>query len=261
MRELHSFAELAALPMRTNGRAPDELRPVRITMDYVSSAPGSVLIECGRTRVICVASVEEKLPRWMQQEKERTGWVTAEYSLLPYAGGERKMREATAGKVTGRTQEIQRLIGRALRTVVDLKQLGERTLWIDCDVIEADGGTRTAAVTGGYCALYAALHRLMQQKKLKTLPILRQVAAVSVGLVNQQALLDLDYAEDSIADVDLNVVMTSEGEFVELQGTAEERPFSQEQLHTMLALAARGCQALFAHQNAALRAWSSANPV
>lgn len=254
MKELHSLEELSQVHLRSEGRAPDALRAVRITLDYVPSAPGSALIECGRTRVICVASVEEKLPRWMLQEKERTGWVTAEYSLLPYAGGERKMREATAGKVTGRTQEIQRLISRALRTAVDLKHLGERTVWIDCDVIEADGGTRTAAVTGGYLALYSALHRLVQQKKLKKLPIVRQVAAVSVGMVNQHALLDLDYAEDSAAEVDLNVVMTGDGEFVELQGTAEERPFSQEQLATMLALATRGCRELFDHQNAALRA-------
>lgn len=259
MKQLHSLEELSVAHVRSEGRAADQLRTVRITLDYVPSTPGSVLIECGRTRVICVASVEEKLPRWMQQEKERTGWVTAEYSLLPYAGGERKIREATAGKVTGRTQEIQRLIGRALRTAVDLKQLGERTLWIDCDVIEADGGTRTAAVTGGYLALYSALYRLLQQKKLKKLPIVRQVAAVSVGIVNQQALLDLDYAEDSAADVDLNVVMTGDGEFVELQGTAEERPFSQEQLATMLALATRGCRELFDHQNAALRALTQPN--
>jgi len=251
--ELHSLKELGQLHLRGEGRAADQMRAVKISLDYVPSAAGSALIECGRTRVICVASVEEKLPRWMQQEKERTGWVTAEYSLLPYAGGERKMREATAGKLTGRTQEIQRLIGRALRTAVDLKKLGDRTLWIDCDVIEADGGTRTAAVTGGYLALYSALHHLVLQKKLKKLPIVRQVAAVSVGIVNQTAVLDLDYAEDSTADVDVNVVMTGDGEFVELQGTAEERPFSHAQLASMLTLAERGCRELFAQQNSALQ--------
>lgn len=245
----NAFKELDKLGLRADGRKPDQLRTVRITPDYIPSALGSVLIECGRTRVICVASVENRLPRWMLDEQERTGWVTAEYSLLPYAGGDRKMREATAGKLSGRTQEIQRLIGRALRSAVDLQALGERTVWVDCDVIEADGGTRTAAVTGGYLALHLALRRLHQRRELKQLPLPRRVAAVSVGIVNGVALLDLDFSEDRTAAVDFNVVMTDADEFVEVQGTAEGQPFSGEQFAAMLALARAGCRQLLARQH------------
>jgi ribonuclease PH len=254
MPEWKRLDDLTAPLARAQNRAADQLRPVTITPDYIPSALGSVLIECGRTRVICVASLEQKLPRWMMDEKERTGWVTAEYSLLPYAGGDRKMREATAGKVTGRTQEIQRLIGRALRAAVTLKDVGDNTIWIDCDVIEADGGTRTAAVTGGYLALHLAAQRLLRQRLLRKSPMLRRVAAVSVGMVNGTALLDLDYSEDSSAAVDFNVVMTDAGAFVEIQGTAEEQPFTPGQLSDMLTLAQKGCQELFAIQDKTLRA-------
>jgi len=254
MSEYASFKDLDLdLPfVRGDGRAFDALRPVRMTLDYIPSALGSVLIECGRTRVICVASVEDRLPRWMMQERERTGWVTAEYSLLPYAGGGRKMREATAGKLSGRTQEIQRLIGRALRGVVDLKGLGERTVWIDCDVIEADGGTRTASVTGGFVALSAALQRLVRKKVLKTVPLIRRVAAVSVGIVENYPVLDLNYEEDFAAQTDFNIVMTDTGEFVEVQGTAEEAPYTRAQLDAMLELGAKGCRELLACQQEVL---------
>jgi ribonuclease PH len=250
---MSEYANLKDLEMdlpfvRGDGRASDALRAVSMTLDYIPSALGSVLIECGKTRVICVASMEDKLPRWMLQEQNRTGWVTAEYSLLPYAGGTRKMREATAGKLSGRTQEIQRLIGRALRAAVDLKQLGDRTIWIDCDVIEADGGTRTASVTGGFVALYAALHRLVARNVIKCMPPMRRVAAVSVGIVENCPVLDLNYEEDFAAQTDFNIVMTDSGDFVELQGTAEENPFTSTQLQAMLALGEKGCQELLARQ-------------
>jgi len=250
MADLTSFKDLDKVMagMRAGGRKADELRPVTITMDYIPSALGSVLIECGSTRVICVASIEDRVPKWMYDSGVKGGWVTAEYSLLPYAGGDRKMREATAGKLTGRTQEIQRLIGRALRSVVDLEALGERTAWIDCDVIEADGGTRTASVTGGYLALHMMLHRLAKRKTIRQMPVARRVAAVSVGLVEGTALLDLDYSEDSKAGVDFNVVMTDSGEFIEIQGTAEEKPFTADQLGQMLDLARKGCTSLFSQQ-------------
>ena len=248
MTDLTSFTDLNVSHLRGNKRPPDALRPITITPDYVPSANGSVLIECGDTRVICAASVEDRLPRWMMQEKNRTGWITAEYSMLPYAGGDRKMRESTQGKVGGRTQEIQRLIGRSLRTVVDLKKLGDRTIWIDCDVIQADGGTRTASITGGYLALYMALHHLVHRKVLKNVPLSAKVAAISVGLVDAVPLLDLDYTEDFSADVDFNVVMTDNGEFIELQGTAEEKPFSRSQLDQMLVMAEKGCRELHALQ-------------
>jgi ribonuclease PH len=250
MSEYTSFRDIdIELPfVRSDGRAFDGLRPATMTLDYIPSALGSVLIECGHTRVICVASVEDRLPRWMMQEQDRTGWVTAEYSLLPYAGGGRKMREATAGKLSGRTQEIQRLIGRALRAAVDLKKLGERTVWVDCDVIEADGGTRTASVTGGFVALYTALHRLARKNVIKHMPITRRVAAVSVGIVENCPVLDLNYEEDFAASTDFNIVMTDGGEFVEVQGTAEEAPFSPPQLQDLLALGEQGCRELLALQ-------------
>lgn len=249
MPELNSFKDLNVSHVRSGKRAADELRNVRIELDYIPSADGSVLIECGNTRVICVASVEDRLPRWMMQDPNKTGWITAEYSLMPYAGGGRKMRESTQGKVGGRTHEIQRLIGRSLRSAVNLKQLGERTIWIDCDVIQADGGTRTASITGGFIALYAALHRLVKRKVLRNLPIQRNVSAISVGIVQGQALLDLDYTEDFAAAVDFNIVMTDKGEFIETQGTAEEKPYTRDQLDEMLALGEKGCRELFALQN------------
>lgn len=249
MAERNALSELDKLAVvRGGGRKADDMREVKITMDYIPSASGSALIECGNTRVICVATIEDRVPKWLYESKAAGGWVTAEYSLLPYAGGGRKMREATAGKLSGRTQEIQRMIGRALRSVVDLAALGERTIWIDCDVIQADGGTRTASVTGGFLAMYAMLHRLIKDKKLRKMPLTRHVAAVSVGIVNGAPMLDLDYSEDSIADVDFNVVMTDSGEFIEIQGTAEERPFSAPHLAAMLALAERGCARLLDQQ-------------
>ncbi len=256
MVELNSLKDLdkIGLAARASGRAADALRPAAITMDYIPSALGSALIECGSTRVICVASIEDKVPKWMYESNAKSGWVTAEYSLLPYAGGGRKMREATAGKLSGRTQEIQRLIGRALRSVVDLGALGERTVWVDCDVIQADGGTRTASVTGGFLALYAMCHRLVKQKVLRRMPLVRRVAAVSVGIVGGRALLDLDYSEDSMAEVDFNVVMTDTGDFIEIQGTAEEKPFSGARLDEMLALARTGCTALLDQQKTILDA-------
>jgi len=252
MTELNSFNDLNVTHVRSGKRTADELRNVRIELDYIPSADGSVLIECGNTRVICVASVEDRLPRWMMQDPNKTGWITAEYSLMPYAGGGRKMRESTQGKVGGRTHEIQRLIGRSLRSAVNLKQLGDRTIWIDCDVIQADGGTRTASITGGFIALYAALHRLVKRKVIRKMPILRNVSAISVGIVQKQVLLDLDYTEDFAAAVDFNVVMTDKGEYIETQGTAEEHPYTREQLDQMLAVAEKGCRELFDLQNATI---------
>ncbi len=256
MPEFTNLKDLDALVLRTGGRKLDELRSVAITPDFIPSAAGSVLIECGSTRVICVASIEDKVPKWMQQQNgdaATTGWLTAEYNLMPYAGsGDRKMRESTAGKLSGRTQEIQRLIGRAFRTVVDLDGIGQRTIWIDCDVIEADGGTRTASVTGAYVALSIALHRLLKKKTIRQLPIHGQVSAVSVGMVKGRAMLDLDYSEDSTAETDMNVVMTTDGAFVEIQGTAEDKAFSRAHLDAMLALAEKGCRELHAKQLEAL---------
>ncbi len=253
MTELTSFNDLNMSHLRAAKRSADALRPVLITPDYVPSTEGSILIEFGNTRVICVASIEEKLPRWMMQEKNRTGWITAEYSLLPYAGGSRKMRESTQGKIAGRTHEIQRLIGRSLRAVIDLEKLGDRTVWIDCDVIQADGGTRTASVTGGYLALYMALHRLVKRKVLKKMPLSKKVSAISVGIVDGKPLLDLDYSEDFAAEVDFNVVMTDSSEFIELQGTAEEKPFSRDMLNQMLTLAEKGCRELHTLQDSIIK--------
>ena len=237
---------------RHDGRAPDELRPVRITPGFVRSATGSALIEAGGTRVICTASVEEDVPRWMQGQGR--GWVTAEYGMLPASTGERKRRDVSKGRADGRTVEIQRLIGRSLRGVVDFEGLGERTVWIDCDVLEADGGTRCAAITGGYVALELALRRVMAGGGLERLPLNESLAAVSVGVVDGRALLDLDYPEDSTAEVDANVVMTGEGGLVEVQATAERTPLSRASLDELLALAAGGIETLRATQLAAIEA-------
>ncbi|MCR4373948.1 MAG: ribonuclease PH, partial [Acidobacteria bacterium] len=223
---------------RLNGRAPDALRPTTITPNVLVHAEGSVMIEVGQTRVICTASVEDRVPPFMRGSGK--GWVTAEYGMLPRATSTRTQREATAGKVGGRTQEIQRLIGRSLRSVTALKSLGERTIWIDCDVIQADGGTRTAAITGGFVALVLALDRLRTQGAIKTIPITEYVAATSVGIVQQTALLDLAYEEDSTAEVDMNIIKTSAGKFIELQGTAETEPFDRAQLDALLALGDKG---------------------
>jgi ribonuclease PH len=234
---------------RPDDRAPDQLRPLKLRPSYLKQPAGSVLIEMGHTRVVCVASIEESVPRWMREQQVKGGWVTAEYSMLPYASVPRKPREITRGRPDGRTQEIQRLIGRALRAVVDLEKLGPRTAWVDCDVLEADGGTRTASITGAYVALALALERMVAAGILKTLPLIDSVAATSVGLVDGTALLDLAYDEDSRAGVDMNVVMTGNGRFVEVQATAEGQPFAGAELQDLLALAAAGIRRLTEHQS------------
>jgi ribonuclease PH len=224
----------------------DEMRAVRIIPDFVKSAAGSVLIEAGNTRVLCCASVEEKVPPFLKGSG--TGWVTAEYSLLPASTSPRSQREAAKGRISGRTSEIQRLIGRSLRAVVDFEALGERTIWIDCDVIQADGGTRTASITGSYIALCLALQRLQEQGIIESVPVRDYVAAISVGIVNGEKMLDLEYTEDSIADVDMNVVMTGAGRFVEIQGTAEHEPYSRADFDELMNLAEKGIQALIEMQ-------------
>ncbi len=215
-------------------------------------ATGSTLIEWGCTRVICGVTVEESVPRWMKEQGVTGGWITAEYSMLPYSTLQRKSRDITKGKIDGRSQEIQRLIGRAMRTAIDLEKLGTRTIWVDCDVLQADGGTRTAAITGSYVALALAVRKLMAEGKLPADPMRRAVAAVSVGIVEQRALLDLCYTEDAAAQVDLNLVMDSTGEFIELQGTGEEATFSEAQLAELLALGKSGVRELLLIQQAAL---------
>ncbi len=228
--------------MRNHDRAWDALRQIKVTKDFIGTAEGSVLIECGNTRVVCTATVEEKLPGWLKGKGK--GWVTAEYSMLPRATQSRNQREVNKGKPSGRTQEIQRLIGRSLRSVVDLEALGERSIWIDCDVIEADGGTRTASITGGFIALALALKKLVEEGVLPESPINSYVAAVSVGVVDGEARLDLEYEEDSVAEVDMNVIMSDQGEYIEIQGTGEEKPFSKESLNTLLGLAEKGIMEL-----------------
>jgi ribonuclease PH len=231
---------------RLDGRAPDAIRPTRLTPDFTIHAEGSVLIEVGRTRVICTASVEERVPPFLRGSGK--GWVTAEYGMLPRATLTRTTREASTGKLGGRTQEIQRLIGRSLRAVTNTTELGERTVWIDCDVIQADGGTRTAAITGGFVALVLALERLRGQGALARVPITDYVAATSVGVITGTPMLDLAYDEDSRAEVDMNVVKTSDGRFIELQGTAETKPFDRLSLDALLALADKGIQELMDRQ-------------
>jgi ribonuclease PH len=221
---------------RTDGRRANELRPIRFQNHIAPYATGSTLIEWGLTRVICAVTVEETVPRWMKDQGVPGGWITAEYSMLPYSTLTRKSRDSTKGKIDGRSQEIQRLIGRAMRATIDLEKLGQRTVWVDCDVLQADGGTRTAAITGAYVALQLAIGKLMSEGKLKEDPTLHPVAAVSVGLVNQEPLADLCYVEDVAAQVDMNLVMNGAGEFIELQGTGEESTFSEAQLAAMLAL-------------------------
>jgi ribonuclease PH len=237
---------------RNDGRATDELRDVNIVTGFMRTATGSALIEAGGTRVICTASVDESVPRWMAGQGK--GWVTAEYGMLPASTGDRKQRDVSKGRADGRTVEIQRLIGRSLRGVIDFKALGERTVWIDCDVLEADGGTRCAAITGGYVALELALRRLVSEGKLETVPLSQSVAAVSCGVVGGRALLDLDYSEDSTAEVDANVVMTGDGGLVEVQATAERTPLSRASLDELLALAASGIERLRAAQQEAVGA-------
>ncbi|MGL4435755.1 MAG: ribonuclease PH [Giesbergeria sp.] len=236
--------------VRPGGRAADQLRPVRITRHYTMHAEGSVLIEFGNTKVLCTASVEEKVPPHKRGSGE--GWVTAEYGMLPRATHTRGDREAARGKQSGRTQEIQRLIGRSMRSVFDLKALGERSIHLDCDVLQADGGTRTAAITGAYVAAHDAVQWLLAQGRIAASPIRDAVAAVSVGIVQGTPLLDLEYTEDSSCDTDMNVVMTGRGGFVEVQGTAEGAPFSRTEMDALLALAAKGIGELVAAQKAAL---------
>jgi ribonuclease PH len=237
---------------RGDGRSPDDLREVRIECGFVRTATGSALIEVGGTRVICTASAEEDVPRWMAGQGR--GWATAEYGMLPASTGERKRRDVSRGRPDGRTVEIQRLIGRSLRGVIDFKSLGERTIWIDCDVLEADGGTRCAAITGGYVALELALRQLVSAGDIPALPLTQSVAAVSCGVVGGRALLDLDYSEDSNAEVDANVVMTGDGGLVEVQATAERTPLSRASLDELLALAATGIERLRAAQRDAVAA-------
>lgn len=236
--------------LRTDGRRADELRAARIVPNFMAYAEGSALIEMGKTRVICTASVEERVPPF--KRNTGTGWVTAEYAMLPRATQQRTQRESGRGGVSGRTQEIQRLIGRSLRAVTDMTLLGERTVTLDCDVLQADGGTRTASITGAYVALALACRRLLKENRIARSPIKGEVAAVSVGIVAGVPMLDLKYDEDSRADVDMNVVCTGAGQFVELQGTAEGAPFSRAEMDALLALAQTGLEKLFAAQRAAL---------
>jgi len=237
--------------MRPSGRQPDDLRHIRLTRHYTKHAEGSVLVEFGDTKVICTATVEERVPRWLKGKGK--GWVTAEYGMLPRSTGMRMGREAAQGRQGGRTMEIQRLIARSLRAVVDLDALGERIITVDCDVIQADGGTRTASITGGYVALVDAIAQLRAQKKVKKDPLHGQVASVSVGIYQGTPVLDLDYAEDSNAETDMNVVMNDGGAFIEVQGTAEGHAFRREEMDAMLALAQKGIAELIEHQQQALK--------
>jgi ribonuclease PH len=231
---------------RTDGRAAADLRPTRLTPAFLLHAEGSVLIEVGRTRVVCAASVEDRVPPFLRNSGK--GWVTAEYGMLPRATSTRTQREASAGKVGGRTQEIQRLIGRSLRSVTRLTELGERTIWIDCDVLQADGGTRTASITGGFVALVLALQRMREAGQIKSIPVQDYVAATSVGVVGGLPMLDLAYDEDSRADVDMNIVKTGDGRFIEIQGTAEGPPFERQALDDLMALGDKGIRDLIALQ-------------
>jgi ribonuclease PH len=237
--------------MRPSKRQPDQLRDIRITRRYTRHAEGSVLIECGETRVICTASIDDKVPPFLKGKGQ--GWLTAEYGMLPRSTNTRGVREAARGRQSGRTQEIQRLIGRALRAVVDLAGLGERTLQIDCDVIQADGGTRTAAITGAFVAVHDAVSHMLGEKLIAASPLLDFVAAVSVGVYQGTPVLDLDYDEDSACDTDMNIVMTGGGGLVEVQGTAEGKPFTRAEMNAMLDLAQKGIQQLIAAQKAALK--------
>lgn len=235
---------------RTDGRAPSELRPVRVTREYLKFAEGSVLIEMGDTKVICAATVEERVPPFLMGKGK--GWMTAEYAMLPRSSQKRIQRESSSGKVGGRTHEIQRLIGRSLRAVTDLSALGERTIYIDCDVIQADGGTRTASITGAYIAVHETVSALLKKGVITKMPLLDSVAAVSVGVVGGRALLDLNYEEDSTAEVDMNIIMTGNGRFVEVQGTAESEPFSKDSLSELISLASKGISELASIQKTTL---------
>ena len=243
---------MADSSIRADGRSANQLRPLRFQNHIAPYAAGSTLIEWGNTRVICGVTIEETVPRWMKEQKAAGGWITAEYSMLPYSTLQRKQRDSAKGKIDGRSQEIQRLIGRAMRAALDLNKLGERTVWVDCDVLQADGGTRTAAITGAFVALSLAMKKLMAEKKLAQSPILNAVAAASVGIVNGRPLLDLCYTEDVAAAVDMNLVMNAAGEFIEVQGTGEEATFTEAQLADLLALGKAGIRELFTAQEKAL---------
>ncbi|MEI7729038.1 MAG: ribonuclease PH [Verrucomicrobiota bacterium] len=247
MNELNSTSAA-----RADGRQAAQLRPLRFNNHIAPNAAGSTLIECGNTRVICGVTIEESIPRWMKEQGVTGGWITAEYSMLPYSTLQRKQRDATKGKIDGRSQEIQRLIGRSMRACLDLEKLGQRTVWVDCDVLQADGGTRTAAITGSYVALSLAIRKLMTAGLLKESPMLAAVAAVSVGIVKGAPLLDLCYEEDVAAAVDMNLVMNAKGEFIEVQGTGEESTFTEPQLADLLAVGKAGIKELLAAQQAAL---------
>jgi len=236
---------------RQDGRGPDELREIKITKNYIKFAEGSCLIEFGNTKVICTASLEEAVPPFLKGKGE--GWITSEYGMLPRSCKARVPREAARGKISGRTHEIQRLVGRSLRSVTDLTKLGERTLWMDCDVIQADGGTRTASITGSFIALIEALEKMRKDKMITKIPVSDYLAAVSVGIVHGKPFLDLDYEEDSSAQVDMNLVMTSKGKIIEIQGTAEGEPFSEADMDKLLRLAKTGIQELISIQKRSLK--------
>ncbi len=238
--------------MRPSGRAADELRPISITRNYTKHAEGSVLICCGDTKVICTATVEAKVPGFLRGKGQ--GWITAEYGMLPRSTGSRMRREASSGKQGGRTMEIQRLIGRALRAAIDLNKLGEHTISLDCDVIQADGGTRTASITGAFVALTDAVNHMLEKKMIKTSPIVNQIAAISVGVYKGTPVMDLDYIEDSDCDTDMNIIMNDKGGFIEVQGTAEGDAFSHDDLIAMSSLAKQAIEQLLEHQNKALKA-------
>jgi len=239
--------------LRADGRLPEQLRPIRFVNHVAPYASGSTLVEWGNTRVICGVTIEESVPRWMKEQNVTGGWITAEYSMLPYSTLQRKARDISKGKIDGRSQEIQRLIGRAMRAAIDLEAVGARTIWVDCDVLQADGGTRTAAITGAYVALSLAVKKLMTDGKLAKNPISHGVAAVSIGLVSGKALLDLCYTEDVAAAVDMNLVMNSSDQFIEVQGTGEEACFSQSELDALLSVGKVGIKQLLAAQTAALQ--------
>lgn len=247
IKEMIIEEDLREIKYREDGRAENQLRNIKVTRDFNLYAEGSVLIEFGNTKVICTASVSEKVPPFLKGQGK--GWITAEYSMIPRATGERNQRESAKGKLSGRTMEIQRLIGRALRTAIDLDKLGERTVTIDCDVIQADGGTRTSSISGGFIALALAMKKLVNEGVLKENPIISNVAAISVGIVGGIPMLDLKYTEDSAAEVDMNVVMNGEGRFVEVQGTGEEATYTREELNILLDLAEKGIKEIIELQN------------
>jgi ribonuclease PH len=254
---ISSVAKLLGTPkfaamQRNDGRSPDQIRPLNFDLNVAPHASGSVLASIGNTRVICAVTIEEAVPRWMKEQAVTGGWLTAEYSMLPYSTHPRKPRDITKGRIDGRSVEIQRLIGRSLRAVVDLDKLGPRTIWVDCDVLQADGGTRTTAITGASLAVAIACRRLVREKKLDASPVRKLVAAVSAGILADQAIVDLNYEEDKAVSVDFNLVATEDGEFVEVQGSAEEATFAHSQLDEMVALGRKGIGELIGAQRAVL---------